>query len=110
MNVKAIKELVGMAESDEQIEWGIISILSEDKEVIPTLLGILEEERQTQKQLLQDTNLELSRALITLIDPNLGKKKPKPYIELSFVVGEIMKHYKKWEDTIRCCFKIKGLK
>jgi hypothetical protein len=66
-------------------------------------------EREQSKELILDSNMELSRALITLQDPNIGKKKPKPYIELDFVVGEIKKHYLKWQDKIKCTFKIKGL-
>lgn len=110
MNIKSIKEVVNNdALPDSVKEQIIIRILANDKKVIPTILEILENERSETHELLLDTNLELSRAFILLEDPNLGKKKPKPRIELTFVTGEIRKHYLKWQDRIKCCFKIEGL-
>ena len=110
MNIDKITKIVNSEHLPEDIkEQMIISVLADDPKVIPIMMEILEQERLSKKELISDSNLELSRALVTLQDPNLGKVKPKPYIELDFVIGEIKKHYLKWEGVIRCCFKIKGL-
>ena len=103
--IKAILDNNDLSKKDK--EYYILRVVGEDEEAIPTILGILGVERKKNKELILDSNLELSRALITLEDPKVGKKKP--IIELSFVTGEIRKHYLKWKDTIRTTLKIEGL-
>lgn len=110
MDIKKIKEIVNNNSLPEQMQKNyILSIIAKDEDVIPLVMEILNYERAEKKELLLDSNMELSRALITLQDPNIGKTKPKPYIELDFVIGEIKKHYLKWQDKIKCCFKVEGL-
>lgn len=65
--------------------------------------------RDKNNDLILESNAELSLALITLQDPNIGKRRPKPYIELNFVIEQIKQHYLKWKDYIKCTFKIEGL-
>lgn len=109
MDIKAIQNIVNQELPDNIKREMIISILAADKQVIPTMLKILQAEREDSNALITESNLELSRALVTLEDPNVGKKKPKPVISLPFVTGEIRKHYLKWQHRIKCCFKMKGL-
>lgn len=110
MNIKEIKSIVDIKDLDDNTKSELIlHVIAKDKKAIPTILSIIEIERKMNNELIGDSNAELSRALITLQDPNIGKKKPKPIVELDFVVNEIKKHYLKWEDTVRCNFKIKGL-
>lgn len=110
MNINKIIQIVNSDHlSDDIKEQMIISVLADDPKVIPIIMEILEHERSVNKELLLDSNVELSLALITLQDPNIGKTKPKPYIELDFVINEIKKHYLKWADKIRCCFNVEGL-
>jgi hypothetical protein len=83
----------------------IISIyLSDDDEVIPNLLSLFEANLEAKKELILDSNLELSRALIFI-----NKKNSTKGFNKDFVMGEIKKHYIKWKDTIKCCFNIEGL-
>ena len=108
MDLKSIKEIVNSNQlASEQKEALIINILASDEKVIPTMLKILSAERSESKELILDQNLELSRALVMIQDPNLGKKKQ--ILETDFVLGEIKKHYLKWQHRIKCCFVIKGL-
>ena len=108
MNIKSIKTIVNSDYPDLVKEQMIIATLSSDEKVIPLILEILNQEREVNKELILDTNAELSRALIVLQDKNLKYNK-KIIADPPWVVGEIIKHYKKWKDYIGCCFKIKEL-
>ena len=108
MNIKKIRDIINLNLQDEVTENYLIAIIAEDKNVIPTILELLNSERELKEKLLSDTNAELSRALVVLQDKNLKYNK-KIIADPSWVVGEIIKHYKKWKDYIGCCFKIKEL-
>ena len=74
------------------------------------MLEILESERNQSKELLLDTNVELSRALVVLSAQSAGSKSKRTMkTQTDFVVGEIKKHYIKWKDYIKCCFSVEGL-
>lgn len=109
MNIQQIQQIVNSSLPDNAKRLCIITVIANDEQAIPDILEMLNNERETNKELILESNAELSRALITLQDPNLGKKNPKPYIELSFVIGEIKKHYLKWQNKIKCTFKVDGL-
>ena len=49
---------------------------------------------ELQKIVLKDDNLKYNKKIIA--DPK-------------WVVGEIIKHYQKWKDYVRCNFKVDGL-
>lgn len=108
MNIKKIRDIINLNLSDEVTESYLIAVISEDKKVIHIILEMLDRERELKEKLLLDTNAELSRALIVLQDKNLKYNK-KIIADPQWVVGEIIKHYKKWKDYIGCCFKIKEL-
>ena len=108
MDIKKIEQIVNTKLSDEQKEYAILCIIADDKNAIPTILQILERERQQKMELILDSNSELSRALLVLKDKNLKWNK-KCIADHNWVVGEIIKHYKKWSHLIRCNFKIEGL-
>ena len=108
MNVEKIKQIVNADISEEQKEIMIINVISEDKKVIPIILDILQSERERNSEMILDYNMELSRALIVLKDKNLKYDK-NIIADPKWVTGEIIKHYQKWKDYIRCNFKIDGL-
>lgn len=108
MNVRKIRDIVNLNLPDEVTESYLTAIIAEDKKVIPTLLEMLNNERELKEKLISETNAELSRALVVLQDKNLKYNK-KIIADPQWVVGEIIKHYKKWKDYIGCCFKIKEL-
>lgn len=110
MDIKSIKQIVNSDLPINYQEKSILSILAKDKKVIPYIMEILEDERKQTKELILDTNLELSRALITLsANPSGAKGKKLMKEQVDFVVDEIKKHYLKWKDYIKCCFNVQGL-
>lgn len=108
MDIKKIKDIVNANFRDEITEKLILSVIADDKKAIPTILNILQTEREQKEELLLDTNAELSRALIVLKDKNLKYNK-KIIVDPKWVVEQIINHYKKWNDYIGCCFKIREL-
>lgn len=109
MNRGNIKKIV---ESNHPLwEKFLIVELANDKMVIPMILEILESERKINEELLTDSNAELSRALVTIIDKNYGnnKGKNKAHIDRGWVADQIKAHYLKWKERIKCCFKVEGL-
>jgi hypothetical protein len=108
MNIKKIADIVKLPIPDKLKEKYVIAVISEDKNVIPIILEILNSEREIKEELLLDTNTELSRALVVLKDDNLKWNK-KIIADPIWVVGEIIKHYQKWKEHIKCGFKIKEL-
>lgn len=87
--------------SKDQQEQLIINILSEDKDILPTLLSILHVERQQQKEIIVDLNAEVSRYHIHINDPKLLKKNREFLNEQTGMI------YKKWKAFIRPCFNNK---
>ena len=108
MDIKSIKQIVNSDLPIDYQEKVILSILADDKKVIPYIMEILDNERKQSKELILDTNSELSRALLVLNDENLKSNK-KVVADPKWVVGEIKKHYHKWENHIKCNFKVNGL-
>jgi hypothetical protein len=108
MNLEKIKDIVNSDHSNEYKESVIINILSEDKKIIPIILEMIQIERNRTEELILDSNAELSRALIVLKDKNLKCNK-NIIADPKWVVGEIIKHYQKWKDYIRCNFNINEL-
>jgi hypothetical protein len=109
MDIQKITTIVNSNEISNDIKSKfILEIIATDKNIIPSILNILEIERTKNNELILDQNAELSRALIVLKDENLKYNK-KIISDPKWVVGEIIKHYKKWKDIIRCNFKIDEL-
>jgi hypothetical protein len=108
MDIKKIKQIVNSDLPTDYQEKAILSILANDKKAIPYIMEILDNERKQSKELILDTNSELSRALLVLNDENL-KSNTKIVADPKWVVGEIKKHYLKWKDCIKCNFKVDGI-
>lgn len=108
MDLKSIKEILDSHLTEESKEQSIMIILVNDEKVIPTILKLLEEKRKQEKELILDSTAELSRALVVLKDKNLKYNK-KIICDPKWVVEKIKEHFLKWQDHIRCEFKIEGL-
>lgn len=110
MDIKNIKLIVNSNLSIDCQEKAILSILATDKKVIPYIMEILEKERKQNEELLLDTNLELSRAFVSLVaNPTTIKQKRLLKEQKDYVISEIKKHYLKYKDYIKCGFNIEGL-
>ena len=108
MNIKEITQIVNSDLPNSIKESLILLTLANDPQIIPYMLEILENERKQSKELILDSNAELSRALLTLDKIKVDSKKEQ-FIDPKWVVGEIKKHYLKYKDYIKCNFKINGL-
>lgn len=101
MDLKAIKSIVNSNIPESAQRTMILTVIGRDETAISSVLTMVEETRKENKELLLDTNLELSRALVYVDNPKS--------IDRDFVKGEIHKHFLKWKDRIKCCFKFDGL-
>ena len=108
MDLKAIKLFVDSDMPDGTKKNLILDVIAKDKNAIPYVMEMLYRERETTKDLILDSNVELSRALIVLKDENL-KWDDKVIANPKWVAGEIIKHYQKWKNYVKCNFKIKEL-
>ncbi len=58
MDIKKIEQIVNTKLSDEQKEYLILCAISDDKNAIPTILQILDREREQKNELILDSNSE----------------------------------------------------
>lgn len=75
----------------------ILMIISNDEEAIPDLLKMLKYERERNKELTLEMNMQLSRADMGLKSPSLN--------EGNFIVKEIKKFYEQYKGRVTHCFK-----
>ena len=95
MNLNKIRNILELEMiSDNQKESLIIDEIAKDKNVIPTILNILQSERKRKDELTSTINLLLSKAHTGLKHPKLN--------ENGFMQKEILDFYKKRE--IGHCF------
>lgn len=109
MDLKAIKQIVDLDIDDALKERYIISILASDKKVIPTILKILNDERETKDRLIMDANEVISKATLVMFDENVKFNK-NAKMTPEWVTSSIVKFYKEWKNFAGCCFKIDELK
>ncbi len=100
MRIDLIRQVILDDWPDDLTEDLIIGILARDEKLIPTLLDILASERSEKSKLIEDMNLELSRAEIGLDNDALN--------EDDFIQKEIKKFYTKYKDQVGHCFKDYG--
>jgi hypothetical protein len=104
MNIDVIRDIVLSEDSLSMKEYKLIAHLAEDENCIPTLLRILNRERAMKKELIQDMNLELSRAHIYIDMRAESKAENKESFNKGFVLDEIAKFYLKYKKVVTHCF------
>lgn len=105
MNVKEIKEIVNLNNvSDDIKESLIIKTLASDEKIIPLIMDILNTEREQNKDLLTDMNLELSRAHIYIDERPESKVEGKDPFNKGFILDKISEFYIKYKENITHCF------
>jgi hypothetical protein len=104
MDIKLIKKIVTSNLPDKIKESQIIELLANDEDTIPMILKILEQERKLKTELVQDLNLELSRAHIYIEIQPENKEEEKERFNKKFVIGEISNFYAKYKGIISHCF------
>ena len=85
----------------------IMEYVSNDENVIPNVLKILNFERKRKEELLNNTSFELSRALVAF--EFYEKNTPSNLKQKKWIVSEIKKHFIKWKEYVRCNFNVKDL-
>lgn len=102
MNLKAIKDIINeQTISEETKAQMILSVISEDKNAIPYILTILTNERNTNRLIISDLNLEVSRYHIHTQSAKLLK------INKEFLNEQTKTLYEKWKDFIQPLFNNK---
>lgn len=104
MDLDGIKEIINGNLPEEIKVSQIINLIAEDENVIPTIMLMLASERKTNKNLLMDMNLELSRAHIYIDMKPEGKREAKDNFNKAFILDEITKFYIKYKGKIVHCF------
>ena len=102
MDLKQLSRIINSDAEDFMKESAIIMCLSKDKNVVPMMLNILKEERETTEILVTDMNAELSRAHVYLeaIDYKDIKKEVKTPFSQKFVLDNIAEFYKIHKDSV----------
>lgn len=105
MDIKKIKEIVSQNLLPDDVKRSlIISVIADDKDAIGDVLQILNHERNTNKELIGDLNLELSRAHIYIDQRPESVKEAKDCFNKGFILDEISKFYIKYKGRISHCF------
>jgi len=100
MNLKEIKQVINSDLPDEMTEYLIIHILAKDESVVPSIIEILGAEREEKKKLIEEMNLQLSRAETGLSTPKINRDH--------FIEKEIKEFYAKYQNQVKHCFKNYG--
>lgn len=87
MNLIKIRQILEMPLEDSFIEQLILKELALDEKVLPMMLEIIHLERQIKSELIDEMNLELSRADVFIEDNRAGGKE--------FVSTQIFEFYKR---------------
>ena len=104
MNLDEIKEIINSDLPDEIKESQLIESIANDENAVPNIMLMLAFERKTNKNLLMDMNLELSRAHIYIDMKPEGKQETKDSFNKAFIMDEIAKFYIKYKGKIVHCF------
>jgi len=96
MNLNKIKEIIELPLISEADKQNLIIIeISKNENALPTLLGLLNAERERKNELVSTMNLLLSKADVGLKEPTLNKN--------GFMQKEISEFYETSE--VNHCFK-----
>lgn len=102
MNLKTIKNIIDTQSLSEETKVQmILSVISEDKNAIPYILTILTNERNINRSIISDLNLEVSRYHIHTQSSKLLK------INKEFLNEQTKSLYEKWKDFIQPLFNNK---
>lgn len=101
MNITKIKEIVTSDLSKDQMKTKILTVLSEDPDVLIYLISILGIERERLQKLTTDMNLEISRYHIHSKNNDLMDENR------NFLNEETKNFYEKWKDFVKPLFNNK---
>ena len=97
MNLPELKSIINSGLPEDIMKSEIINSLAKDENVIPTVMMILEREREFKKEISEQMNLLLSKAHVGLDDSKFN--------EGGFMQKEIVEFYTKYKNHVGHCFK-----
>ena len=104
LQVKEIKKIVNSNLPEAVQAMQIINVIASYENAIPIILEILQSERQSKSELVQDMNLELSRAHIYIELLKESSEEREEGFNKSFVIEKITEFYSKYKGMVRHCF------
>lgn len=109
MNFEKLQRILALEIDDGSKRKLVLQELSNDKKVIPNLLEILQSEREEQKELILDMNIELSRAHLYIDDYAVLEKTKsgapkKEGVTKHFVMDKIAEFYVKYKGKVSHAF------
>lgn len=103
MNLKNIQNALSAPLSDDIKERLILIEISKDKNAIPKILEMLDNEREETSELVDDLNLEVSRLDMMFKEPKLGGNTKLE--RNNFRESNVNNLYQKWSHRIGHLFK-----
>lgn len=98
MNIEYIKKVVESEIPEEMKRRAILVSISMDDNAIPEIMEMLNHERSKKKELVLEMNMQLSRAHMGLM---------KPQLDIPFIIKEIYSFYEANKDEVGHCFQTK---
>lgn len=98
--IKEIKSILDLECSDQDKEMRIFQAIAKNKNAVPYVLQLLNIERLENHELINDANVELSRAHLLAAKNAKNRKITKKDFGIWFVNEEIEKFYKKYKGRI----------
>lgn len=109
--IEKIKNILNQDHLSDSQKWnGILQEIASDENAVPHIMQLLAVERSSKKRLIDDMNLELSRADVHIQNPTLAARddKAKDYIKEAqakeYVLNHITAFYVKYKGIITHCF------
>lgn len=101
MQYKELTEVLGIHNVHESMFKQImVSYLATQKDVIPTIMSILEEERKQNKELVSDMNVNLTRNTFFIQNPTLATAGSVEK-QREFFLEETKAFYTQYKDRVR---------
>lgn len=97
MDLNELREILDARLPDETTEMLVIRSLAKDKQVIPTIIRLIGEERESKREMYEKMNLLLSKADIGLDDSKYNRD--------GFMQKEIRDFYIEYKGIVGHCFK-----
>jgi hypothetical protein len=101
MDIERLKKVLNDSNFPDELKKDeIVRILAKDKDVIPNVLDILKNERESKSELCSDLMVELARAYIYIDTIKEPKSQSKESFNKKFVISEMDKMYLKHKSAL----------
>lgn len=104
MNLDKIKEIVNSDLPRVFQRKKILETIALDEDALPDIIHIIEFEKVYKDQLIRELNMALSKGLVALEQTKILTDK-----ERQDFISDIKEFYLKWQNRVKCFFKVEGL-